>query len=68
MPATALFQVTVLLVEIDKRWGGTKYHSEHFNTAGRAVKTGVVWVGCAAEVLKLSLQLFGSGCTWTLPI
>lgn len=41
----ALFTViTVTLVQIDKRWGGTKYNSEHFNTAGRSVKTGLISV------------------------
>ncbi|KAL0044933.1 hypothetical protein WJX82_002287 [Trebouxia sp. C0006] len=36
--------LTVTLVQIDRRWGGTKYNSEHFNTAGRSVKTGLISV------------------------
>lgn len=33
--------VTTLAMELDKRFAGSVYHSEEFNTAGRAIKTGL---------------------------
>lgn len=65
--------VTTLAMELDKRFAGSVYHSEEFNTAGRAIKTGLsavdvlsraTWVAALVQSSNEAYKYGIAGAFW----
>ncbi|KAH7416243.1 hypothetical protein KP509_14G082300 [Ceratopteris richardii] len=65
--------LTIIITVLDGKYGGTKYDSEEFNTAGRSIKTGLVavdvvshwaWVSDLLQSSNEAFQYGVSGSFW----
>eukprot|EP00249_Psilotum_nudum_P005971 c19366_g1_i1 orf=48-2024(+) len=60
--------LTIFITVLDEKFGGTKYNSEEFNTAGRSVKTGLVAVDVVSHWTWVSTLLQSSNEAFTYGI
>jgi hypothetical protein len=56
--------LTTLLVWLEHRYSGTKQSSEHFNTAGRTVKTGLIAAVVCSQWTWAATLLQSSNVAW----